>query len=252
MTPSAVPLPGFLYPEDTRAPDDDGADVLLRVLGSRYDLRVEQVLLAGRMFRIVAVSDSNALVDAIRPEDFALDERLPFWADLWTSALPLGEACLNDPSLAGEDVLELGCGLGLAGIAAAAAGARVTQTDYEPDALRFAECNARLNLPAGTIARTMAFRTLDWRAPDAYPPVDRIIGADITYERSLFQPLLRLMGRTLRPGGRAVLADPDRSIGRDFLALARESGFAVAAQSIPVERHGRTSSVTLATLRKLP
>ncbi len=66
---------------------------------------------------------------------FAEDERLPYWAELWPSAIGLAHYLDRDVSLRGKHVLELGCGLGLLGVIAARDGARVLCTDYEPDAL---------------------------------------------------------------------------------------------------------------------
>ena len=45
----------------------------------------------------------------------------------------------------GRRIVEVGCGLGLPGIAALACGLRVTFTDYDATALRFAADNARAN-----------------------------------------------------------------------------------------------------------
>src|SRR5689334_12812754 len=49
--------------------------------------------------------------------------RDPYWCEPWPSALAMAEQLLTRPGLvAGERVTEVGCGLGLAGLAAAVAG----------------------------------------------------------------------------------------------------------------------------------
>lgn len=50
-------------------------------------------------------------------------ERDPYWCDVWPSALLMAEELFARPELvAGKRVCEIGCGLGLAGLAAAASG----------------------------------------------------------------------------------------------------------------------------------
>ena len=141
--------------------------------------------------------------------------------------------------LAGKSVLELGSGIGLAGIAAARAGARVTITDYETDPLLFACYNAMQNLPPDVFRERVRFLPLDWREPGVDTKFDLIVGADIVYERKNFLPVLSLLKNHLLPGGRALLTEPDRTIGQDFLDLARAQQFSVDRAYSTLERDGR-------------
>ncbi|MCA1728736.1 MAG: 50S ribosomal protein L11 methyltransferase, partial [Actinobacteria bacterium] len=88
---------------------------------------------------------ADALIDE---REFARDERLPYWADLWPSAVALAGSIIryDSKTLAGRRVVELGCGVGLPSLAALARGARVTATDHYEAALDFARYNARANL----------------------------------------------------------------------------------------------------------
>lgn len=146
--------------------------------------------------------------------------------------------------MAGKDLLELGCGLGLAGIAAAQAGARVMMTDYEEDALAFARFNAAVNLDPAGLTR-VEFRCVDWRDAEMQERFDIIAGADIVYERVNFDPLLTLVRRLLRPGGVLLLTDPGRDIGGAFIRLAGERGFSVAESLFPVTHRGRDLTVVM-------
>ena len=54
-----------------------------------------------------------------------MPDRDPYWCEPWPSAVAMSAELLQRPQLvAGKRVCELGCGLGLAGLAAAMAGAR--------------------------------------------------------------------------------------------------------------------------------
>jgi predicted nicotinamide N-methyase len=212
-------------------------------LSARYDLRREQFEIADHHFDMTVVRDSYALVNAIAPDAFAANERLPYWADLWTSSVELARWCLTEPSVAGASILEIGCGVGLAGIAAAKAGGKVRMTDVDPDALLFARCNALKNLPDSVVRSSLVLSVLDWDAPGVLEPVDLILGGDVIYERSIFERLLDLFDKALRPGGSAVLTDPDRMIGRAFLQRAAERGYDIRSEAQPVMRGSLKTTV---------
>ena len=221
------------------------------VITHRYDTVVEHIQCGPRMLSLLRVRDSNRLLDAITPEDFAVDERLPFWADLWPASIALArEVCLQR-SLAGKRVLELGCGLGLAGIAAAGAGARVTFSDYEPDALLFTRFNVYTNLgEAGSASADI--RLLDWRDTSLAGQYDVILGADILYERRVFTALAVLFRRMLQTGGYVLLSDPNRSTGKEFFASAKAQGFNVEERSADLVHHGKHHAITIAMVRLTP
>src|SRR5262245_36471328 len=93
-------------------------------------LVVEDVAAVGRVLRIGRPAEAERLLD--HPEvrkAFAADEYMPYWADLWPAARMLADAILREPWTAGAHAVEIGCGLGLPGVAALAAGLRVTFSD---------------------------------------------------------------------------------------------------------------------------
>ena len=97
--------------------------------------------------KLKQVADVEKLVDEITDDEFNQDERLPYWAEVWPSAMALAEYILsNQNEFRHKNALELGCGIGLVGIAATLAAANVTFSDYEKDALNFTENNYFLNL----------------------------------------------------------------------------------------------------------
>ena len=194
----------------------------------------KEVRVLDRTFKVLAVADVNALVDTIDPEEFGRDERFPYWAELWPSSIILGEYCLRScDRVSPPTVLEIGCGLGLAGMCAASAGARVHVTDYEDDALAFARFNFEHNLSADVIGQRVTFEKMDWRTPVIAGKFDIVMGSDVLYERRNFAPILTLVAHALCHGGVAVFTDPHRSTLPDFLALARNEGFLVSVVDNP-------------------
>ena len=241
-----------VFPQSSESEREERARAILGRITSTYDVASERIMLGPETFTVLAVRDTNALLDRITPEEFARDERLPYWAEIWSSSLALARHCLGAPGMAGARVLELGCGVGLAGIAASRAGACVTMTDYDPHALMFAEYNALMNLMPAPDSGMPEFRLLDWRQTMSLQRYDLVIGADITYERSAFGPLLATLQNAVRDGGQIVLTDPDRLIGRDFIAVAASAGFRAQSARTTVHHRGRTSTVLCTTLMPAP
>jgi predicted nicotinamide N-methyase len=130
-------------------------------------------------------------------------EFLPYWAELWPSAIALaGAVAARRPR--GLRVVELGCGLALPALVAALEGAQVLATDWSADALAYAERNARVN---GAEVETLR---VAWAAPDALVargPFDLVLAADVVYERRNVPQLLELLPRL---GPEALVADPGR------------------------------------------
>jgi predicted nicotinamide N-methyase len=166
---------------------------------------------------LLKVADIDALLERLSDPD-----QIPFWAELWPASIGLAHFITRHAQkVQGLSVLELGAGVGLAGIAAKLAGACVTQSDCFREALRFSEINCRQNhLPD----RPMLLA--DWR--DFPAPKSRfalVIGSDILYEKTLHDALLHVLDQTLAPQGAVWLADPGRSHAALFLEKAGRAGW---------------------------
>ena len=159
--------------------------------------------------------------ELISEEAFEREEFLPYWAELWPSAIALSRA-VAARELAGVRVIELGCGLGLPSVVAALRGAEVLATDWSEEALGVAALNAERNGARLETAR------LVWG--DEVPGGERwdlVLGADLLYERRNVEQLLALLPR-LAP--EVLLADP----GRPALAAFLEGTAAVwALEALP-------------------
>ncbi len=167
----------------------------------------ESIILEGKSFVIDRPADSDLLLDhpAVHTA-FAADEYMPYWADLWPGARMLAKAILREAWTPGLEALEIGCGLGLSGIAALSCGLRVTFSDYDATALRFAGDNARANGFSN-----FRLLQLDWRHPPEDLRVPIILGADLIYELRNVPPVVALIKKLLLPDGIALITDQDRA-----------------------------------------
>ena len=199
----------------------------------------EKVFIDGHTFHLERPGGSDALFDhpAVRAA-YAADDYIPYWADLWPAARMLAKAIGREPwaSYSRADgaklhALEIACGLGLPGIAALKCGLRVTFTDIDELALRYAAENAVRN--GYTDFDTAA---IDLRSPPAGLQFDVILGADLLYDEKLVGPVVAFLKSALSPTGVALLADPDRIAAKPFghecrvAGLAVERGFARAGE----------------------
>lgn len=137
--------------------------------------------------------EPEALLDE---EAFAEDEFMPYWAELWPAGLALAHA-LPD-RLDGVRVVELGCGLGVPSLVAAARGAGVTAVDWAAEAIKLIRENAARN--GLTIEAVYA----DWRSFDG-GDFDLALAADVLYEARNVEPLVQLLPQ-LAPEALVALA----------------------------------------------
>jgi predicted nicotinamide N-methyase len=186
----------------------------------------ERVIVEDKTFQIIRPGQSDQLLDhPAVVSAFTADEYMPYWADLWPAARMLAKAILGQTWPPGQEALEIGCGLGLPGIAALAAGLRVTFTDYDATALRFAADNARLNG-----FDDFKLLQLDWRSPPTDLKVPVLLGSDLIYELRNVDPLVRLIKHTLLPGGLCLLTDQDRVPSHMLRETLRREGLEFTMQ----------------------
>lgn len=147
--------------------------------------------------------DADNMDRAFSPEETRriLDEP-PYWSFCWASGLAMARYLAERPEwVAGKRVLDFGAGSGIAGIAAAKAGAlEVVACDLDPLALQASRANAKLN-------EVQLSYSSDFFAED--DRFDLILVADVLYDRAN----LPLLDQFLSRGRQALVAD---SRVRDF------------------------------------
>ena len=234
---------------------DDGLEAELR---ARFDVREERFAHGEWEVEVILPRAADELIDET---EFAGDERLPYWAELWPSARGLARHLLDTEyestevreygtasgRWAGVRVLELGCGVALPSLALRSRGAEVLATDWYADALRFARANAARNGLA-----PLRTELLDWRHPPGGWGYDLVIAADVLYEPRNGPILAGLLPRVTAPGGTVLIADPGRIYAADFLRLMRDTGWTAEEADARMEPSaaGAESCVRIHRLRR--
>jgi len=210
-------------------------------LERRFRTAARVVQIGGRDVTLLSPANAD---DLISEDDYVMDERLPYWADLWPSAQILAEE-VRTMRLAGQRVLELGCGMGLVAIAATMAGATVTATDYYEDALLFTRLNA-----AEATGQTVATRMIDWsKMPDDLGRFDVVLASDVLYEPRYAAMVAQSIAATLARGGEAIVADPGRIALPNFREEAAALGLTSTGDPRPYVSGEIKQTITLWTLR---
>jgi predicted nicotinamide N-methyase len=166
----------------------------------------------------------------------------PFWAIVWPAAFVLAEYITENPTIvANKTVLDIGCGGGVAAIAAALAGARrVIANDTDHVALHVAERNF--------LANNVIIETSQCNLTESDEPfqADVILVADMFYQRTAAEALLTFLKRAHKSGTQILIADSNRP----FAPSSEIDLIAEYTVPVTIELEGvPTREVRLLTLR---
>ncbi|KAA5541140.1 class I SAM-dependent methyltransferase [Roseiconus nitratireducens] len=189
----------------------DYPESLLATASRLLDWKWESTPIADRTWQLAVAADPDAmLIEACERQDAGETGVIdPFWAATWRAARGL-DRFLDTLSLENQSVLEVGCGTGHAGIAAAIRGAKVTLTDGVEDPLHLVRLSSH---PIAGRCRVLRLRFGLDRLDQTFPV---ILGSDVTYLRQLWPQLEQCLFDHLQSDGVALLSDPYRIIANEF------------------------------------
>ena len=117
----------------------------------RYRLRRHRLHCAGGELSVVAPARADDLLEGDAGVECLRRRQMPYWAEIWPASVAVARHLMRGQSLAGKRVMDLGCGIGTPGLAAARRGAHVHFVDLDPVALDFASFNTRA-VPAARLS----------------------------------------------------------------------------------------------------
>lgn len=171
------------------------------------------------------------------------DEYMPYWAALWPVSKYLAHAIYETSWRPPVTAIELGCGLGLPGLAALARGIQVLFSDYDATALRVvAESVAQNNLAGAQYLhfdwRALLQPKLDAATASLVGAFDLVMASDLIYEERQVKSLVAAFSKLLKPTGLVFVADQDRPYRQLFLDELKAHRFTVKSWNVPKQTVG--------------
>lgn len=167
------------------------------------------------------VRDIDAIIDYYAEQHSDDIDMIPYYAELWPSALALAKYILEPAHcLRGKHIIELGCGLGLPSLVAAGQGARVLATDFHPHNEKFLKRNIDLN----TISH-ISYQVLNWALPPENACYDLVMGSDLLYEERNIDILVSCADCLCAAQGKIIIADPGRRHLQAAVSQFKKRGF---------------------------
>ncbi len=221
---------------------DGGADVARRIarieawLSRQITLEFEPCALprSGRTYRIAKPDQASRdrLFEEARQDS---EKQMPHWAKIWASGVALADVvCERAEEVAGQQVLELGAGLGTTATAVLESGGSLVTADYSLLSLTLCRYNTLRNA-----ARAPECLRFNWRSePPPLRPARReagfslILAADVLYEGRDIFPLLDLVQGLFTPGAQLWLAEPVRKTAQRFLDTAAAYGWQGTSRTV--------------------
>jgi predicted nicotinamide N-methyase len=210
-----------------------------------YPARLEEFRHAAtRLFfyRVARLEDHVDREELLRSDE---PTEPPYWAHLWLGARALARRLSESGTLTRRRVLDLGCGIGLPGLVAAALGAETWFVDREPAALEFVRHSALHN--GLSAVRTAC---IDFSRESLPVRFDVILGAEVVYDPASYDPLCDFLVRHVAARGEIQLTDAFRSDAEKFFAELRARGFGGVRERRHEWEDGRPQGLFLWTFRR--
>ena len=188
-----------------------------------YQIKQECIAIVGADDLVIrSLLDRNQFSDPLGEADRLgiSSATWPLFGLLWPSGNHLAARMATHPLKAGERILEIGCGLGLASLVGHRRGIDITASDCHPLAASFLRENLLLNgLPPmkylhghwGAVAGIAApLDAAGMARPMVRDRYDLIIGSDLLYERDANGDLAGFIACHAEAASEVWIVDPDR------------------------------------------
>lgn len=214
---------------------------LIEEFKDKYDVETQSLMIGGSRLSYYLPRTIEPFIDP----DFPMNN-FPLWAKVWPATMVLADFMASEPVDAGKRILEIGAGIGIAGIAASMCGHDVTISEYNTHALEFIKANACIN---GCMDTPVI--SLDWNQPVILNRYDQIIGSEVIFRQEDFLGIQKLFLSVLKPGGQATLVSEIRKPVIEFFRQMQQR-YHVRAQQKVLRSHNEEIKIIICHINPKP
>lgn len=167
----------------------------------KYELELMPIAIGEKRLKLYGVKINDSFVDNLLQHGEKGTNSFPFWVKIWEASIVLADHLIQIGIQKDQKILEVGAGMGIAGLFLSAFGYDVTITDYDEDALELLRINAKQNN-----LNNVSVVKLDWNDPDIKGKYDIICGSELVYKEVDIAPVINLIQRYIRPKGVVFLS----------------------------------------------
>lgn len=191
-------------------------DKLLTKVNRRFETCFETIKVAGRELKFLQIANMKEYIEKITESNKI---ELPYWAKIWEGSIVLAYL-ISKKRPNNSECLEIGAGIGVAGLFAAAFGYEVTITDIDEYALLFARISAIKN------GLNVNIKRVDFTKDSLNHKYDIILASEVLYKEDTYVPLINFFKAHLKEDGLIYLAK-NRKIKAEgfFNELERDFSF---------------------------
>ncbi len=191
---------------------------LLKFAENKFkDLVFEPISIGSYKLDILQFKDLESYIDSL--VNLSSDTlELPFWAKIWPSSLLLS-FYIQRLKPNSKHMLEVGCGVGVCGLFAAAHGFKVTLTDISEEALLFSQINILKN----NLINSVDIGFVDFTSSVLDRKYDIILGSEVLYVEKNYEPFYKFLLNHITDNGEIIIAKEPDIKAELFFKLAKES-----------------------------
>ncbi|MCK4467424.1 MAG: methyltransferase, partial [Desulfobacterales bacterium] len=112
---------------------------------NKYELELMPIAIGEKRLKLYGVKINDSFVDNLLQHEEKGANSFPFWVKIWEASIVLADHLIQINIQKDQKILEVGAGMGIAGLFLSAFGYDVTITDYDEDALELLRINAKQN-----------------------------------------------------------------------------------------------------------
>ncbi len=222
---------------------------LIALAEKKFNIGFESVRVGDQTLQIAQITNMVDYLERLSQKARnSKNIQIPLWAKIWPASTLLAYSVRQLPCAENASLLEIGAGMGIPGLFAAARGFQTVISDINEDALLF----ARINILKNGLAHRAKIQRIDFSTAPTEEKFDVLLGSEVLYIPGAAKKLVHFVKHSIKPQGMALLARDYKRHENTFFEEA-PSVFDIASKTIGCKEHAAESkgSKFLSTIYRL-